>query len=322
MTTPTAFEDLLKKTGFPEAGLAPIKQNVSEYLTMVTKSNGLVAQINAAKAVDPSKPGYADYLDEIWAIKAPADETMREIEAQYQALIEESEKLRTQLRDFAKNNIPEVLSQEESQKARQAVNEMSPTISESRKGIAAMLQMVESMLAMQKVELPQGGLITLLPVAESLKNVRGRKAATESGIKSNKTRVGEILIDGVSTNKDGKGKLDYAADYLSQKFNAQNIPANKVTAEVLEEEYFKSLGIEFRSLKSTELPAEHSFTFEKTILVQNKNDDSFTEVPQKVKVTVKKWENPTTATVTEKVEAKPEPVKETPAKKATEAPKK
>lgn len=98
---------------------------------------------------------------------------------------------------------------------------------------------------------------------------------------------------------------------------------------------FTSLGKPFRSLKSTELPDEHSFIFEKTVQVKNPNDDGTSEVPQKVKLTVrsvnwgdeKKAETPVETPKTEekvngekadeKVENKQAPAKKTaaPAKK-------
>lgn len=331
-----SIEEFLSQTGIPEAGLTPITSKVEEYLQLVTQNNKLIAQINAARAQDPNN---VDYLDSLWkAAQASGDKEIAPIAEQFDAIAEEYEKLNAQLRELAKKHVPQALSEEDTKAARKTVNEMAPTIGEARKAAAAMLTIPESVLTAMQVKLPEGGLASLLPEAESLKNARGRKAANASGeTKVYATRVNDILIDGESTQVNGKGKIAYAAEKLSEKFNAAQVPANKVTAEEIEEAYFKSLpgSIEFRGLRSTELPDEHSFTFTKNIQVQNKNDDSFTEVQQSVKLTLrsvnygqeKKAE--VESAPAEKVEAKPENVKpaETakaePAKKAAApAPKK
>lgn len=332
------IEEYFAKTNLPEAALKPIADRVTEFTTLVAQNNKRIAQVNAAKAVDPAKPGYADYLDDLWAAHTLDDEKIAAIEPKYQALVEEAEKLQRELRDLAKNHIPEVLSEDETQKVRKLVNESGPVIAESRKAVIAMLTVPTSLLSAMQVELPEGGLESLLPQADSLKNTRGRRAATESGeVRQNVTRVGEILLNNKTTNRDGKGKIAYAAADLSELWNAQNVPANKVTAEEIETEYFKSLpgNIAFRSLRSPELPPEHVFVFEKNIHVQNSNDDSFTEVPQKVTITLRnvnfgKVDNADTSTVTtvdsevsknKETVSKPEPT--TPAaKKATPAQKK
>jgi hypothetical protein len=340
MATVPALDEFFSKTGLQEAALKPIIEKVEEYLALVTQSNKWIAEINASRAADPTKPGYEDELDKLWAIHAPTDNDMAEVESKYQALRAEAEKLLTQLRDFAKTKVPTPLSEEEAKNARKRVNEAAPAIADARKATAALLTIPESMLQLAKVPVPEGGLITLLPQADSLKSARGRKAS--SGERAPyATRVGDVLIDGNSTQIDGKGKFAYAAAKLSEMWNAQNVPANKVTAEEIEEAYFAALpgSPEVRSIKSTELPDSHEFEFTKTIKVRNANDDSYTDVPKTAKLTVisvnaiakdeKKNDTPT-----EKVEPSAEKVEENkaevpapknesaPAKKATAAPKK
>lgn len=302
------LEEYFAETKLPEPALRPITDKVAELLALVKKSDGLVADINTARADDPNN---VENLDRLWKANE-SDEAIADVVAEFYAVAEQYEKLNAQLREHAKMNyVKEAMSPEALQAAKKSVNEMAPVIAEARKGLASQFAIPESMLGMMNIPVPEGGLITLLPQAESLKNARGRKAATSSGeVKAYVTRVGDVLIEGTSTQVNGNGKIAYAADKLSERFNSRNIPANSVTPEEIEEQYFKSLNLEFRSVASTKLPDEHSFTFEKTILVQNTNDDSKTEVPQKVKLTVRsvnfgeKAEEPKTETA--KVEAKSE----------------
>jgi hypothetical protein len=268
-----SFDDLLAKTNLPEPALAPLKKAVSDYVAMVNKSNGLVASINAAKAQDPNN---VDYLDKLWRAKE-SDSAIAEKVAEFDAIAEQYERLLKELRDHAKGNyIPAQLSEDDAKNARKQVNESAPAISEARKSIAAQLTLVESVLSALGVEIPEGGMVTLLPQA----NARGRKAATAAGeVKTYLTRVGDVLIDGKSTQVNGKGNFRFAAAQLSEKWNSKLMPENEVTGEEIEEAYFASMGKENRSLKSTEIPESHTFEFTKTILVQNPNDDSKTEVP-------------------------------------------
>jgi hypothetical protein len=283
MTVPTELVDYFKKTGLPEAAYAPIVNKVEEYLSLVTESNKLVAQINAAKAQDPNN---VDYLDTLWRQNENEKSVATKVK-RFDKVAEEYEKLLSELRTTAKENfIPEQLNEEDTKTAKKNVNEMAPTIAVTKVALGEMFAIPESVLSLSgNVELPEGGLISLLPSAESLKNVRGRKAATASGeVKSYKTRIGEGFVDGESTNRDGKGRLDYVAESINEKWNAG--PANKVTGEELEEAMFAAIGKEFRSVKSTELDDTIEFDFEKVLQIQNPNDDSFTEVPRKVKVTI------------------------------------
>jgi hypothetical protein len=288
------LSDLLKSTGIQEAGLKPLTDKIDKYNSLVTQSNIWVAQVSAARAQDPNN---VDYLDSLWATHAPSDEKMAAIEEEYQTLIAESEKKLKELREFAKTKVQPPLSEEEARDTRKKVNDAAPVIAETRKGIQAQFEMVENILKLTGAKLPEGGLVEFLPTADSLKSTRGRKAATASGEgKQYVTRIGEAFINGESTNIDGKGRFSYAADKLTEMFNGKSVPTNKVTKEELEEAYFASLKdsngnpVAFRGLSSTEIPEEHTFTFSKTIRVQNKNDDSFTEVPQNVKVVIRSTE--------------------------------
>lgn len=312
------LDTFLAKTQFPEPALAPVKERAASYVEMVTKSNLLVTQIQAAKDSDPNNP---EFLDKLWAQHVSESPEMAEVEANYQALIEESEKLLVQLREFAKGHIPERLDAEAEKAARKTVNDMSPTITQARNGLAEMLSMPEAMLKAHGVEFPKDGLISLLPTPESLKGGgKGRKAAGESSV-SYMTRVNDVLIDGKSTQMNGKGKFAYAAEKLTVRFNGKTLAQNKVTPEELEEAYFASLpnSPEVRSIKSTALPNEHTFTFTKEIDVQNGNDDSFKKEPQSVSLTVRgvnygeaaKAETPNTETEKAETEKVAEPKAET-----------
>lgn len=302
------LDTFLAQTQFPEPALAPVKERVKSYSEMVSKSNELVASLNASKTDNANNP---EFVDSRWKANRE-DSAIADIVEQFEEVSELYEKLLKRLRNHAvANYMPEVLDADAQTKARKTVNDMAPTIEQARKGLIEMLSMPEAMLKAQGVEFPEEGLISLLPTAESIKGSgRGRKAASGEGV-SYTTRVGDVLIEGKSTQRNGKGKLDYAAEALSERFNGKAIPQNRVTKEELEEALFKAMDKPFRSVKSTELPPEVSFVFEKTIQVQNGNDDSFKEVPQKVNLTVRSVNfgeaaKATTETPeTEKVAAKP-----------------
>lgn len=336
MANTQALDTFLAKTNFPEPALAPVKEKVSAYVEMVTTSNEKVASLNASRTDTANN---AEFVDSRWRANEN-DPAIAETVARFDEVAELYEKLQKQLRDHAiANYMPEVLDADAQAKARKAVNDMAPTIEQARKGLVEMLSMPEAMLSSLGVEFPKDGLISLLPTAESIKGgKKGRKGAT--GTTSYLTRVKDVLIEDVSTQVNGKGKIDYAAAKLSERFNAKAIPDNRVTAEDVEEAYFASLpgSPAPRSLGSGELPIEHTFTFTKDVKVQNGNDDSFKVIPESVKLTVRSpnfgadKETPKTETATTetpkteteepaKVEAKPE-TNSAPAAKKTAAPKK
>ena len=305
-----SLETFLAQTKFPEPALAPVKERATKYVEMVNKSNELVAQVGLAKTDNENN---AEFLDTIWKGKE-SDPAIAETVKEFYVVAEAYEKLQAQLRDFAKANMPKSLSEDEIKTARKTVNDMAPTISKAREGLAEMFAMPEGMLKALGVEFPKDGLISLLPNADSLKgSAKGRKAGA-TGV-SYMTRVKDVLIDGKSTAKDGKGKIDYAADALSLRFNFKSVPQNKVTAEEIEVAYWQSLpnSPEPRSIKSTELPNEHTFDFTKEIAVQNGNDDSFKMEPHTVKLTVRNG----TFGEAEKAEAPAAPANEGNAEKAT-----
>lgn len=303
------IDEILAATNLPEAALAPFKSKFDEAFNLIVQNNKWVAQVNAAKAQDPNNP---EYLDSLWRANTESDPEIDEIEPKYQALIEESEKLLKRLRELGKKQIQEALSEDQIKSVREQVNNAAPTISTATQKAAGMAEMIESFMTSLNQPVPDGGLMSLLPEVESLKNARGRKASTQAGgIPVYVTRTAGILIDGVSTNKDGKGKFAYGVEKLNELFNANAHPENAVSVEELEEAFWKAYGKPFRSVKSTELPEAFEFEFTKTVKVQNKNDDSFTEIPKTVKVTVlraqptntgKKVEEPATEPASEKVE--------------------
>lgn len=289
----SVFSAILAKTQLPEAALKPIEAKLVEAFDLIVENNKRVAQVNAAKANDPSRPGFEDELDKLWRLHAPSDETMSEIQTQFDAVAESYEKLQKQLREFAKTKIEAPLSEEETKKVKALVNESAPAIAKAKQSAADMAQVADTMLALPHINAPiEGGIISLLPEVESLKQMRGRKAASsgETG-KAYMVRVVDVLLDGKSTNRivngESKGKLNYAADEMSKQFNEAAFPENKVSAEELETAYWEALELPWRSKKNTELPESFDFEFTKTIKVQNPNDDSTTDIPKTVKVTVK-----------------------------------
>lgn len=306
----SVFSDLLAKSTLPEPTQKMIEEKLQDAFSLIVTSNEWVAQVNAAKAEDPNN---TEYLDSIWRAKAPLNEELRPIEEQYQVLVAESEKLLEKLRAFAKTEVKPPLSEEETKQTRKKVNDAAPAIAEARKAAETMAMIADQMLTLQGAAIP-GGIISLLPPVESLKNTRGRKAGSSEG-KSYMTRVGDVLVDGKSTNRvingESKGKFNFAADELSKQFGEDIFPDNKVTPEALEEAYFESLGKPLRSVKSSEIPVEHEFTFTKEVKVRNGNDDGFKVVPQSKKVKVLRAVTKPAATETTEA-PKPEVSAETP----------
>ena len=306
VTIPAALDELLRSSGFPPAAFDTFKSAFGEAYGLALQNNKWVAQVNQAKASDPNN---TEYLDALWKANSDGDPEITEKAEAFYAIAEEYEKLNAELRELGKKQIKEALSEEQIKATREKVNAAAPTIKTATEKAAAMAEMFESVLSSMNIKLPENGLMSFLPEVESLKNTRGRKAATQAGgIPVYVTRTGGILIDGVSTNKDGKGKFAYGADKLSEMFGAAVHPENAVSVEELEEAFWKAYGKPFRSEKSTELPEAFEFEFSKTIKVQNKNDDSFTEIPKTVKVTVLRAEPTNTKAKTEgeTPEAKPE----------------
>lgn len=286
----SVFSDILAKTKLPEAALAPIEKALVDAFELVTENNKRVAQVNASKAQDPKKPGYEDYLDNLWRQNA-TDPAIREDVEQFDIVSEEYERLLSKLRGHAKANfIPEELSEEKARETRKLVNESENAVKKAREIAASMAAVADQMLTLHSVEI-KGGVMSLIPEIDSLKSLRGRKATSGSGTGPYMTRAAEILVDGKSTNRDGKGKFNYAADDLSKRFNVERFPGNRVTAEELESAYLAEFGYSSREDSKSDNDAklaDREFTFTREIEVQNPNDDSTTKVPQTVSISVKR----------------------------------
>ena len=313
----TTFDELATATGLPEAALAPIKSKFDEAFNLIVLNNKRVAAVNAAKAQDPTKPGYEEELDKLWKLHEKSDAEIVPIAEEFYLIAERYEKLQGQLRDLAKKHIPEVLSEDDAKKTRNLINESAPTISTAIAQAKAMVTVLDSMLAIGNKGI-EGGVISLLPELDSLKNTRGRKGST--GEKGYATRIGNFEIDGTKVEVDGKVNLRFGAAALSEKFGSGTYPDNKVTGEEVEEAYFKAIGKDFRSLKSPEIPESTTFDFTKEVKIGEGKTETRT-----VKITIGRVVSDATPAKAEetpaaKVEAKVEDKQETPA--ATPAAKK
>lgn len=291
------FEEIIASAGLPEAATEPLRKAWSDAFGLITKNNERIAQINAAKAQDPSN---VDYIDSLWKLHAKNDSEMSQIEEQFDEVAEMYEKLLKRLRDFGKTKVPTPLSDEETKSAKKLVAESDDAIKAARSKFLAMAEMFDGILGSMGKGV-DGGLGKLLPEADSLKNLRGRKSAT--GEKSHITRIGGALLNGKNIEKDGKANFRYLADEVSKLFGSDKFPENKVTGEELEEKLFATIEKPFRSVKSTELPAETNFDFTKEVKI----GENTTEV-RTVKITIKKVDTQSADTQTET--AKVEPVVE------------
>lgn len=282
----TTFDEALeaaREARLPDAALTPIVEAWNKALSLTLENNKRIAQVNASKAQDPNN---TDYIDSLWRTHYTESPEMVEVESEYQAAAAEYERLLSKLREFGKTRIPEALSDEQAKQVKAAVSESKDAIEVARSQAASMVSIVDSLLSVHNKGI-EGGLISLMPQVESLKNARGRKAGGNSGT-SYKTRVNGIDIDGVSTNIGGKGKLDYAANKLSEMWGVATFPENKVTPEAIETALFEHLGKPFRSLRSTELPEKVTeFDFTKDV----KTGEGKTET-KTVKIAVHRYEAP------------------------------
>lgn len=300
------FDELLEATGLPEPALAPLREKWNETLALITKNNERVAQVNAAKAQDPNN---VEYIDSLWKAHAKSTPETAELEEKFDAVAEEYEKLLKQLRDFGRTKVQPPLSDDEAKQVKAAVNESAPVIQAARQQFSAMAMMVDGYLTSLGKGI-EGGLASLLPEADSLKNARGRKAAGSGGV-TYMTRIGFAELNGRNIHRDGKVNFRYLADSVSTAMGADKFPENKVTGDQLEIAFFEKLGKELRSIKSTEIPLRTEFDFTKEV----KTGENTTET-RTVKIAVGRTEE------TEKVEAKPEtakPVEAKPEANSTEA---
>lgn len=314
------FEKALQESTLPEGATAPIKAKFYEALDLIVLNNKRVNSINAAKGQDPTN---MEYRDSLWRSNATTDPEITPVEKEFQEVEAKREALLKQLRELAVKHIPEALSEKDAAAAKAAVNESASTISTAVAGASAMVTVIDSMLEIHKKSIP-GGVISLLPPVESLKNTRGRKASGNASGTTYMTRVGEIKVDGKSTNKDGKGKFNFAAEELSNQFESGSVPANEVTAEELEEAFFKAMDKPFRSLKSSEIPESFSFDFTKNVGAKKNGTEEIVYSPVTKKITVsrpasKAAEAPATTTPVSDTKATEAAKSETPEK--TSAPK-
>lgn len=311
------FQEVIESAGLPEQATEPIRKAWDTAFTLTSQNNERIAQINAARAQDPNN---TEYLDSLWKIHAKNDPEMAQVEAQFDEVAEMYEKLNKRLRDFAKTKVPTPLSEEETRNARKLVNESGDAIKTARDKYMAMAEMFDGILTSMGKGV-EGGLGNLLPEADSLKNLRGRRAAT--GEKSNITRIGAFEINGRPIHRDGKANFRYGADSVSIQFGAEKFPENKVTGEEIETAFFEAIDKPYRSLKSTEIPDSTTFGFTKEVKI----GEGVTE-KRTVNITIKKVVN--TESSEPKSESKPEAKPETsdekpaptsaPAKKAAAAP--
>lgn len=280
----SVFTDLLSQAGLPEAATAKIRAKLDEAYNLIQENNVRILRIQASKAQDPNNE---EYLDSLWRANRSNDPKIVARAARFDAVSEEYEKLLKELREAAKAQVKPPLSEEEQRNQRKLVNESVEAVNKAKQAAATVAEIADQMLEIRGKAI-EGGIMSLMPQIESLKQTRGRKSA-DGEKRQYMTRADEILVDGKSTNKmDGdksKGSFNYAAEALSREFGSARIASNAVTAIEIEEEYFKAMGLEFRD-KESPFPDPFEFTFTKTIKKQNPNDDKFTEAPVSKKITV------------------------------------
>lgn len=284
--TESVFAPYLAKTGQPPKVQARMAKKLDDLYALVTRHNSRVLRINQTKATDPNN---VDMLDASWANAvnaqtAPAD--IVEAEAKYQALIEQTEKLLSQLREFAKTQIKPPLSAEEMDREKKAANEEAKLIDDTRESAKAFAEIIDEYLDMMDEPI-DGGIMSLIPNVESMKNTRGRKASGGSSSEGKyRTRFDSVSIDGTKVSrivtkrggeKSEESTLVIAAEILNRKWNAAHLPQNEVTDEELERAMYDSQNQPFRNTEG--MAVEFDFEFTKDIAVQQPNDDSVKVAP-------------------------------------------
>lgn len=307
------MDKLLAQTNLPEQAIEPIRKRLTVLLDLVKQHNSRVAQVKAAKAADANN---MENVDAAWKLNSESDAEIDELEPRFQAITAEYEKVLAQLRERGKLQIKAPLSPEEVTKTRKVVNDSMPGLEKARTEAETMASIVTGMLPDDAPDI-----MSFIPAVESMKGAGsggGRKSTTSEFLQY-MTRVGDILIDGVSTKRDGKGKFNFAADELSKLFKVDQFPQNQVDPEALEDAYYASLGIPSR--KKTELPASHTFDFTFNTVVGVKDNSTMTnEVTHKVTVIPPESKAKATETVSEeKKEEKEETTPEANAEKVEEA---
>lgn len=277
-----------------------VRDQLSEKLGGVAKliqeNNSRIASLKEAKAADPNN---TEHLDAVWhrviADKVD-DKEMIQAEKRYQAAVDAMEKQLAILREGAKaRHIRPPMSDDEVAKTRKLVNESKSVIADARKGAEAFASIADTMLKLVGKDV-EGGIISLLPKAESLLNTRGRKSNASGGEKAYATRLVEAEIDGKSTNKMKKNKdgvmapwahFNNVVEELSKQFNSEKFPQNEVTAIEVEQAYYDSKGATFRV--SSEMPEDYTFDFTKEIAVQVPNSDEVKMEPQTRRIRIVRW---------------------------------
>jgi virulence-associated protein VagC len=175
--TESTFGPILAKAGVPAKVQAKITRRLDDLYNLVISHNSRVLRIQQTKATDPNN---AEVLDSIWANRVESKSAPAEIieaEQKYDALRDEAEKLLKKLREFAKTQIEPPLSADQMEAERKAANEEAKLIDESKSAATAMAEMADEFLELAEESVP-GGIMSLIPQVESLKNTRGRKAST------------------------------------------------------------------------------------------------------------------------------------------------
>lgn len=275
-----------------------IAEKLIETFDVVQLNNANVARVGAAKKADPNNMEFLDA--EIERVSSEGiDPKLTAKEKRYQKLRNDAEILLKEMRDMVKEHIQPPLSEEELQKTRKAINEAKPLISDSMISAKNMAAMADKALAAVGAEIPDGGVISLMPQAKSLLNTRtgGKSRKGLPGEKPYSTRLLSAFVNGAEVirekkNRDGEierlnAHFNAVAEDLSKLFNADKFEGNAVTPREVEEAYYDANGKEFRD--NAEMPTEFEFRFTKEIEVQNPNDDSTKRIPENVSVKIIQW---------------------------------
>lgn len=274
-----------------------IQVKLNEVLALIQENNRRVARINEAKATDPNS---TEYQDSVWkrVVSELSDPEIVAAEKRYQKAIKEAETQLVILRTKSKDHMQAPLSETEVQALKKSVNEGKATISEAITGAKAFAEMADQMLTLAGKPV-ENGVISLMPQPDSLLNSRPRKstASANSSGDGYSTRVADITLDGISTNKEvtvkgekvQRGHFNFAAETLSRKWDAAQHSENTVTAVELEEAYYASYqkngkAVDFRI--ATDMPEVHEFKYTRDVVVQNTNDNSTRTEPHTVVISV------------------------------------
>lgn len=276
------FRAILAKTDQPDVVTNMIAEKLDGLFALVIRHNSRALRIQQTKAADPNNE---TLLDSIWenaanSKTAPAD--ILEIEAKYQDLREECEAILKTLRAFAKTKVEQPLSADQVEKERKTANEEAKLIADETAAAEAFAKIADQYLEIAG-ESVEGGILSLIPPVESLKNTRGGKKSTggTSSSGSYRTRLDSVSINGKKVERGGKSNFIVAADILCKEWNVAKFPENTVTDEVLERAMYAAHNTTFRD--SGSLPPSLSFEYSREIKVQNPNDNSAKLYPVTVK---------------------------------------